>query len=152
MAARPRIEGFDDDVVAQVEQLEFARASFNDLVGIELDLLSRDRIEAHVDVTDDLTQPYGLVHGGVYTTLVETLGSIAGALRVLPDGDAVVGVSNSTDFLRSTRDGRIEAVCTPVHVGRTQHLWLTVCSDGEGRLLARGQLRVQVLDGSRVGA
>lgn len=146
MHGTPRIEGYD------VAEDEFALpdSGFVTLLGLEFDLLSPDRLEGHLEVRPELHQPYGLVHGGVYTTIVETMGSIAGALRVLGGGEAVVGVHNSTDFLRSIRDGTIHGVTTPIHVGRTQHLWLTECRDDDDRLLARGQLRVQVLPASRV--
>jgi uncharacterized protein (TIGR00369 family) len=146
VAQAPRIEGYDFDPGEDL----VPGSSFVDVLGLEFDLLSPDRVEAHLTVTDRLLQPYGLVHGGVYASVVETLGSVAGALRVRAGGEAVVGVHNSTDFLRSIREGTVRAVCTPIHVGRSQHLWLTECRDERGRLLARGQLRVHVLPADRV--
>lgn len=146
----PRVEGFGPEVEAAIAERDVSSAPFTDLLGIVFDLFSPDRVEAHLPVTEQLTQPYGIVHGGVHASLVETLGSVAGALRVLADGDGVVGVHNSTDFLRPVREGTIHAVCTPVHVGRSQHLWLTECRDDDDRLLARGQLRVQVVGADRV--
>ena len=58
---------------------------------------------------------------------------------------AVVGVANATDFLRPHRAGRVRATGTPVHTGRTQQIWLVEIENDDGKLIARGQLRVQNL-------
>lgn len=134
------VHGFDE------EAFRTATAPFVDLVGIEWDELSRDRVAAHVDVGEHLHQPYGIVHGGVYATIVETLGSVGAAIHVLDQGKLVVGVSNATDFLRAHREGRLTAVGTPLHAGRLQHLWQVVITREDGKVVARGQVRLQVLD------
>lgn len=141
-----RIEGYDRAVFERLGFDTDPEGTFGGLVGIVWDLLSPDRAEAHLDVEDRHKQPFGLVHGGVHATIVETVGSVAGAARVLADGKAAVGVHNSTDFVRPVRGGRLDAVATPIHVGRTQHLWLVEVVDSTGRLAARGQLRLQVVD------
>lgn len=134
-------DGFD------VEQFRTATAPFVDLIGIEWDELSRERVVAHVDVGEHLHQPYGIVHGGVYASIVETLGSVGAAIHVLDDGKIVVGVSNATDFLRSHREGRLTAVGEPLHTGRLQHLWQVVIRrEEDDKVVARGQVRLQVLD------
>jgi 1,4-dihydroxy-2-naphthoyl-CoA hydrolase len=133
--------GFDEDRFRTTE------APFTDLIGLEWDELSPSRVVAHVDVGAHLHQPYGIVHGGVYASIVETLGSVGAAIHVLDEGKIVVGVSNSTDFLRAHRDGRLTAVGEPIHTGRLQHLWLvTIRRDGDDAVVARGQVRLQVLD------
>ena len=76
--------------------------------------------------------------------MVETVASIAGALWLGEDGQ-VVGVSNHTDFLRAVRDGELTATGTPIHRGRLQQLWLVEIHDEQGRLVARGQVRLQNL-------
>ena len=61
-------------------------------------------------------QPYGLVHGGVYCSIVESLGSVGSATYAVDRGMVgAVGLSNSTDFLRSHREGRLNARATPIH-------------------------------------
>ncbi|PWG75146.1 hypothetical protein DF186_14175, partial [Enterococcus hirae] len=69
-------------------------------------------------------------------------------MRAMADGNIVVGVANATDFIRATREGVLEAVAEPVHVGRTQHLWqVRVWREADGKVVARGQVRLQVLPG-----
>ncbi|MFI2711725.1 PaaI family thioesterase [Micromonospora sp. NPDC018662] len=114
------------------------------LLGLELDEVSGDRVVIRWRVRPELHQPYGIQHGGVYCSVVETAASIGGSLW-LGDRGRVVGVSNQTDFLRAVRDGELTAVGTPVHRGRSQQLWLVEITDGDARLVARGQVRLQNL-------
>jgi uncharacterized protein (TIGR00369 family) len=104
-----------------------------------------DRVVLEWDVRSEHFQPFGIVHGGVYCTAVETAGSI-GAATWLGERGTVVGVSNHTDFLRAVTSGRLRAVGTPIHRGRSQQLWLVEITDEQQRLVARGQLRLQNLD------
>ncbi len=114
------------------------------LLGLKLDEVSGDRVVIRWQVRPELHQPYGIQHGGVYCSVVETAASIGGALW-LGDKGKVVGVSNQTDFLRAVRDGELTAVGTPVHRGRSQQLWLVEITDRDGRLVSRGQVRLQNL-------
>ncbi|MFI6134210.1 PaaI family thioesterase [Micromonospora sp. NPDC051141] len=114
------------------------------LLGLELDEASADRVVIRWRVRPELHQPHGIQHGGVYCSVVETAASVGGSLW-LGDRGRVVGVSNQTDFLRAVRDGELTAVGTPVHRGRSQQLWLVEITDGDGRLVARGQVRLQNL-------
>jgi 1,4-dihydroxy-2-naphthoyl-CoA hydrolase len=103
-----------------------------------------DRMVARWDVRPDQLQPYGLVHGGVHCSVVETVASF-GAAYWYGERGKVVGVSNHTDFLRAVGDGTLTAVGTPVHRGRQQQLWLVEIRDDRERLVARGQVRLQNL-------
>lgn len=141
MTAGPRIEGFEPD-----GEFGTMRAPFTDMLGLEWDLLSPERVEAHVDVGVHHQQPYGIVHGGVYASIVETLASVGAAINVLDSGKAIVGVHNSTNFLRPVRSGRLAAVGTPVHAGRIQQLWQVVITREDDKVAARGEVRLQVLD------
>jgi uncharacterized protein (TIGR00369 family) len=96
-------------------------------------------------ITPDHLQPYGIVHGGVYCAAVESAASYAAA-HWLGDRGQVVGVSNQTDFLRAVSSGHLTAVSRPLHRGRSQQLWLVEITDDDGRLVARGQVRIQNLD------
>jgi uncharacterized protein (TIGR00369 family) len=116
--------------------------NFNRWLGLEVLEASGDRVVVGCDVRPDHHQPYGIVHGGVHSSLVETVASIAAA-RWLGDRGQVVGVSNQTDFLRAIRDGRLVATGTPVHRGRLQQLWVVEVRDADDRLVARGQVRLQ---------
>ena len=121
---------------------------FADHPGIVVDSVDGDRVRVHVDVDERHHQYAGIVHGGVYATIVETVGSIAGWLRVRDSGRTVVGVTNVTDFFRPHTYGRLDAVAEPIHLGRSQHLWqVSITRFDDGKLVARGQLRLQVVDG-----
>ncbi|MGC5054807.1 PaaI family thioesterase [Micromonospora sp. DT48] len=123
------------------------------LLGLELDEISGDRVTIRWRVRPELHQPYGILHGGVHCSVVETAASL-GAGVWLGERGRVVGVSNQTDFLRAVRDGELVAVATPVHRGRSQQLWQVEITDADGQLVARGQVRLQNLypDASERGA
>jgi uncharacterized protein (TIGR00369 family) len=113
-------------------------------IGLSLDDVSDDRLQVGWTVTPDVHQPDGILHGGVHCWIVETVASIGGA-RWFGDRGVVVGVSNQTDFFRAVRDGHLTSVGTPVHRGRSQQLWDVETRDDAGRLVARGQVRLQNL-------
>ena len=105
-----------------------------------------DGARAQLQITDRLLQPYGLVHGGVYCSVIESMASVSGHVWLAEHGGGtVVGVNNNTDFLRAIGAGTVTAVCTPIHRGRRQQLWVTVITDEQGRTVARGQVRLQNL-------
>lgn len=112
---------------------------------IEIVESSPDRVVGEIQIAEHHHQPYGIVHGGVYCTLVETLASTGAALWALDQGMVgCVGVHNATDFVRSVREGVVVGVATPIHRGRTQQLWLVeITRRGDGKLVARGEVRLQ---------
>ncbi|MDT0533040.1 PaaI family thioesterase [Micromonospora sp. DSM 115977] len=114
------------------------------LLGLKLDEVDGDRVVIRWQVRPELHQPFGIQHGGVYCSVVETAASIGGSLW-LGERGRVVGVSNQTDFLRAVREGELTAVGTPVHRGRSQQLWQVEITDADDRLVARGQVRLQNL-------
>jgi len=120
--------------------------TFPGLLGLEMVEAGPERVIGQIDIQRKHHQPYGVTHGGVYCSIVETLGSWGGALWAMEQGMAgVVGVNNNTDFLRPHRDGILTGVASPIHRGRTQQLWDVEITNEEGKLVARGQLRVQNL-------
>jgi 1,4-dihydroxy-2-naphthoyl-CoA hydrolase len=114
---------------------------FTKLLGIEFTEVGADRTVLSLEITPELLQPYGILHGGVHCALVETAASFGAALWI-GDRGQVVGVANHTNFLRAVGSGRITAVATPIYRGRTQQLWQVVISDEGGREVARGELRL----------
>lgn len=118
-------------------------------LGLTLTEATPDRVVATWTASEKHHQPYGIVHGGVHASVVETLGSVGSATWLstkLGRHAACVGVSNTTDFYKAVREGELTSVATPVHRGRSQQVWLVETHDAEGRLVARGQLRVQNMD------
>jgi len=114
---------------------------FDALLGMRLDEAGPDEVRTSVEITPELLQPYGILHGGVLCSMVETTGSVAAALWY-GDRGHVVGTANHTNFLRAAREGTLTARATPVHRGRTQQLWNIDITDVAGRLIAKGELRV----------
>jgi 1,4-dihydroxy-2-naphthoyl-CoA hydrolase len=122
---------------------------FAEWLGLSVAEASGDRVVLTWKIRPELWQPYGIVHGGVHCSVVETAASIAAALW-FGDRGKVVGVSNQTDFLRAVREGELRAVATPIHRGRLQQLWQVEIRDEDEKLAARGQVRLQNLDSSHL--
>jgi 1,4-dihydroxy-2-naphthoyl-CoA hydrolase len=101
------------------------------------------RVTGHVDLGPDQHTPWGVVHGGLYCSVVESAASIGASLAVQEKGQFAVGVNNNTDFLRSATGGRLDVVAEPVQQGRTQQLWQVQLTREDGKLVARGQVRLQ---------
>lgn len=113
--------------------------------GLELTDASVDHCEGRIAIEDIHHQPYGVVHGGVYCMMIETLASTGAALWAMEQGMAgAVGLSNKTDFIRATTDGVLLGRATPIHRGRTQQLWqVDITREADGKLAAQGQVRMQ---------
>ncbi len=122
-------------------------SSFVAYLGLEFTETTPDRMVASWSADPRLHQPYGLIHGGAHCGVVETLASFGGALWVAQrDPSArVVGVNNNTDFFRGIREGRLTSTATPLHRGRLQQVWVVETIADDGRLAARGQVRLQNL-------
>jgi len=118
--------------------------NFVDHLGIDMTEVTGDRVVAHWTAQPKHHQPYGIVHGGVHCSVVETLASV-GAATWLGDKGQVVGVNNNTDFFRAVSEGDLVSTATPLHRGRSQQLWVVETLDVEGRIIARGQVRLQNL-------
>jgi 1,4-dihydroxy-2-naphthoyl-CoA hydrolase len=131
-------------------QAQEKMGGFAEWLGLTLVEGSGDRLVLSWKLRPDMWQPYGIVHGGVYSSVVESAASMAAALW-LGDRGQVVGVSNQTDFLRAVREGELRAVATPVHRGRLQQLWTVEIRDEDERLIARGQVRLQNIANDHLG-
>jgi uncharacterized protein (TIGR00369 family) len=119
---------------------------FDNVIGLKFVELSPDGGRAQLTITDELLQPWGIMHGGVYCTIVESLASVSAHVWLSEHGGGtVVGVNNNTDFLRAIGSGTVTAVSTPIHRGRRQQLWLITITDENDKLVARGQVRLQNL-------
>lgn len=126
--------------------IEFLEGSsgFAHSVGLHFSEVSGTRVVGWIDLTAEHHQPMGIVHGGVYCAAVEASASIGAATAVMDRGLVAVGVHNSTNFLASMSEGRVEVVATPITQGRTQQLWqVDITRTSDGRLIATGQVRLQ---------
>lgn len=117
---------------------------FDNELGLTFLEMTPDGGRARLDIHDKLLQPWGIVHGGVYCSIVESLASLSAHVWLSENGGGtVVGVNNNTDFLRAISSGTVTAVSTPLHRGRRQQLWLITITDDNDRVVARGQVRLQ---------
>jgi 1,4-dihydroxy-2-naphthoyl-CoA hydrolase len=122
-------------------------APFDDAIGLVYTEISPDGAKAQLQIKPKLLQPMGIVHGGVYCSIVESMASVAAySWLCARGGGSVVGVNNNTDFLRALGEGTVYAAATPVHRGRRQQLWLVTITDEADRMIARGQVRLQNLE------
>jgi 1,4-dihydroxy-2-naphthoyl-CoA hydrolase len=119
---------------------------FDGLYGLVVTDLTDDTISATVAVRDDLKQPAGLVHGGVYASISESIASLGTAFGVGPLGKIATGLSNQTSFLRPITEGTIHAVATCKHRGRTTWVWEVEITDDQGRLCVLTRMTVAVRD------
>ncbi len=121
--------------------------TFDALYGLEILEYGEERVVARVAVRDEIKQPMGLVHGGVYASIAEATTSMATASAVYADGKAAMGLSNNTSFLRPVTSGEyVHATATRRHKGRTTWVWDVDITDDEGRLCATTRMTIAVRD------
>ena len=118
-------------------------------MGLTIVSASVDEVVGEMVIAEKHHQGYGIVHGGVHCGIVETLASVGAALVALPRGQRVVGLENSTSFIRATRSGTLRGTARPLTRGRTTQLWEAAIHDGDGALVAQGRVRLLCLDGKR---
>src|SRR5437763_17041333 len=117
---------------------------FDRLFGLEVLEVTDTEARGQVPVRDELKQAYGIVHGGVYAALAESLASIATALAVGSEGKIAVGLSNQTSFLRPITEGTIHGLAVRKHSGRTTWIWEVEMSDDAGRVCVLTRMTIAV--------
>lgn len=113
------------------------------VLGLKIISLEDGEISGEMAVSNACRQPFGLVHGGVYASIAESLASIASGATtgesgktLIEEGKLAQGLSNSTNFMRPVLEGTIHAKAIRLHKGRTTHIWDVTCSDDQGRACA----------------
>ena len=119
-------------------------------LGLRIVAASAELVEAELEIDDRHRQVHGVVHGGVYATIVETLGSVGAFVAQGSDRIAVVGMENHTSFLRAVRGGRLRAAAVPLNRGRRTQLWEVRIETEDGKLAASGRLRTLCLEDGAV--
>ena len=119
---------------------------YNKAIGLRFVEASPDRFVAELEIDERHLQPYGLVHGGVYAGMIESLCSTGAALSVWNEGKNTVGLENTTAFLRAVRSGTLRGTARPLARGRRSHVWEAEIKDDRDRLVASGRVRLMVLD------
>ena len=128
-----------DEITAPVASSELMQ-----LLAIDVKELGATRVSGSVAADERHHQPWGIVHGGLYTSVIETFAT-AGAFEAVKDrGQQAVGINNTTDFVRPHQSGRLNVIATAIHQGRTQQLWqVEIRRPEDDKLVARGQVRLQ---------
>ena len=121
-----------------------APGTLDDVLGFELLEASAERCRARFPVEQRVQQPFGLVHGGAYAALAESMVSATTHLAVEDEGNFAIGQSNDTSFFRPATHGFVHAEGTPIHRGRTSWVWDVRFTDDEGRLLAVSRMTLAV--------
>ena len=121
--------------------------AFLHAAGLIFDEITATRVTGHLDLSPDHHTPWGIVHGGVYTTAIESAASVGASTAVRDHAQVAIGLTNTTHFLRSVTEGRVNVEATALSQGRTQQLWRVDIIDGSGRLVAHGEVRLQNVAG-----
>ena len=114
--------------------------------GLVFDEITGDQVTGHLDLSPDHHTPWGIVHGGVYAAIAETLASQGTAMGVRPEGRVPLGMSNLTSFLRPVSEGSVHGEATAIHRGRTTWVWDVQMRDDDGRLCATSRVTIAVRD------
>jgi uncharacterized protein (TIGR00369 family) len=117
---------------------------FDRLYGLDVVEVGDGSMRGTVAVRDAIKQPAGLVHGGVYAAIAESLATTGTAIVVTGDGNTAMGLSNQTSFLRPVTSGKISAHARARHRGRTTWVWEVECTDDSDRLCALSRITVAV--------
>src|SRR5919202_62514 len=123
---------------------ELEITGFDRLYGLHIDSIADGEVRAHVDVRDEIKQPLGLVHGGVYASIAESIASLGTWKGAGGDGRTVQGQSNQTSFLRPILAGTVHAVARRRHRGRTTWVWEVDITDDHGRLCALVRMTIAI--------
>ena len=113
------------------------------LLGLRFEVINPARVVASFETGPAHHQPWGLVHGGVFTAVIETVSTTGAYLAVEDRVQLAVGVNNVTNFMRPHQDGRLGVVAEPLQQGKAQQIWQAVITREDGKTVARGQVRLQ---------
>jgi uncharacterized protein (TIGR00369 family) len=133
-----------DDITAGFNESQ--KSNFAGDIGLVVETATKERMVGTLEIQPRHLQPFGIVHGGVYCAMVESLASLGAYLNVADEGKLVAGIENHTSFLRSISAGKVTGVALPVNIGRTTHLWDVEVRDDRDRLVAKGSVRMAVLE------
>jgi uncharacterized protein (TIGR00369 family) len=119
---------------------------WNRSMGLSFVRATAGEVIAELVVGPEHLQPYGIVHGGVYAGIIETVCSTGAAIAAARNGQVVVGVDNHSTFLRATRRGKLTVIATPLTRGRRSQVWDGTVRDADGRALSSGRVRLLCLE------
>jgi len=129
------------------ERINEAPEGWLQAMGVKVTSASQDEVRAELTIGPQHLQSYGIVHGGVHSGVIESLASIGAALFAYPRGQSVVGLENTTSFIRAVRAGaRLHAISTPITRGRRSQVWEARVLDEEDKIVATGRVRLLCIE------
>jgi uncharacterized protein (TIGR00369 family) len=120
-----------------------AGGAFLRAAGVVFERIGGDEVTGTIEAGTEHHTPWGVVHGGLYATAVESACSVGASVAVADAGQYAVGLANYTDFLRAHREGELRFRAFPVHQGRTGQLWQCDIVREDGKPVAQGRVRLQ---------
>jgi 1,4-dihydroxy-2-naphthoyl-CoA hydrolase len=123
----------------------FGKGTMTEHIGIEFTDLGENFLKARMPVDHRTRQVYGILHGGASATLAETVGSVASAMVLNPATHFCVGLEINANHIRSVRQGFVNAVATPLHLGGSTHIWDIKLFDDQEKLVCVSRLTVAIL-------
>jgi 1,4-dihydroxy-2-naphthoyl-CoA hydrolase len=123
----------------------------NNMIGLlEISMLEAtvDRVVATMPVQAKVHQPFGLLHGGASVALAETVASLGAYLNVMDSGMGAVGLEINANHLKAKRDGIVTATATPIHKGRTTHVWQVEIRDENGKMVCVSRCTLAIVPAS----
>lgn len=123
----------------------FGKETMAAFLGMEWEDIGENFIKMSMPVNEKTRQPYGLLHGGASCSLAETIGSVASALVIDLDKFYCAGLEINANHVRGVKEGRVMAICTPLHLGRTTHVWDIKINDENGKLVCVSRLTVAII-------
>ena len=123
----------------------------NNMIGLlEIEMLEAtvDRVVATMPVQAKVHQPFGLLHGGASVALAETVASLGAYLNVMDSGMGAVGLEINANHLRAKRDGIVTATATPIHKGRSTHVWQVEIKDEAGKMVCVSRCTLAIVPAS----
>jgi uncharacterized protein (TIGR00369 family) len=129
------------------ERINEAPEGWLQAMGVKVTSASQDEVRAELTIGPQHLQSYGIVHGGVHSGVIESLASIGAALFAYPRGQSVVGLENTTSFIRAVRAGaKLHAVSTPITRGRRSQVWEARVLDEDDKIVATGRVRLLCIE------
>jgi 1,4-dihydroxy-2-naphthoyl-CoA hydrolase len=154
MTPSPQDEGAEEEMKAEhataaprptIEDLNrWMVVGFDRLYGLEFDAYSDREVSAHVRIAEQHKQPLGIVHGGLYATIAESIATIAAVVSVAGEGNTAIGLSNNTSFIRPISQGTAHAIGRRRHAGRTTQVWDIEISDDDGHPCALSRVTIAI--------
>ena len=126
----------EEDLRAKVADLQNrTKDTLTGLIGIKFTTYKRDEVVATMPVDDRTKQPFGILHGGASVALAEALASIGAWLNVDETKYNVVGIEINANHIRAVTSGIVTGTATPLHRGRTTHVWEVKIRTEDGKLV-----------------